>query len=1199
MKISRVRGICLYLRAIEIQGFKSFADKTRLTFERDITAIVGPNGSGKSNLSDAILWVMGEQRTRALRGGKMEDVIFGGTEKRGALGFAQVSLILDNSAGIFEVEQDEVTITRRYYRSGESEYYINRESCRLRDIHELLMDTGLGRDGYSIIGQGRIAEIVGNKSTDRREIFEEAAGISRYRYRKEESERKLARTDENLLRINDKVDELELQIEPLRNQAAAARKYLDLRAELKDMEVSVWMETLDRLKEQNETVQRDYAAAQENLAGAQRELDRLYSESENIAAKMREQDVQAEAMRERVSEAERQCAAAESDAAVLRANLTSGSESIARMRLEVSEQGDRVQTLRDQIAAGQERLNAITEEKCAITKAMEDTVAEISVNTADAGAADQAFAALLERENAAAALLAERRTAITMLADQSQTLLDRESAIQTASVDANEKRSALEQELEEKAAVLNAAREDVQKYTERRRDRAQAAQQAEHTLREAEAKLSGVTVDLRAAQSRLQMLEDLERGYEGYSKAVKTVMRESERGVLRGIHGPVANLVKADDRYALAVETALGASMQHIIVDTQRNGAAAIELLKKRDGGRATFLPLDTIRPQHLNEVPSGAAGYIGVAADLVRCDARYQDIVRNLLGRTVVAETLNHAIAISRSSGNRYRIVTLDGQVVNAGGSLTGGSAARGSGIISRANEVARLRTSSARLAEDKNAAEQTVLECGDALENARVLLDTATERYDMAQTALQHAAREETQVRLLLDAANAALEDQETSLKKIREEQEQHDARIRDARDAAAEAEQALEKVRAERAESADGRERFDRRRQELAELLAKQRAESASLDVERETIENSLQQIDALFQELSDDREARLSAITEAENNTALLQTQLREKESAIAALQTQIEQRRAALASGQSRRMELEGMRTRADKQVQEQNRALLDIQGLVSRFEQKKLAADMEEKQLLDKLWDSYELSHSAAQQLRKPIESMNKANRRVAELRRSISALGTPNLGAIEEYDRVNTRYSFLTEQREDVLKAKRELTGIINEITGEMETIFRREFTNIDEEFRKTFLELFGGGKAQLVLEDPENVLDCGIDIRVQPPGKAVSAISLLSGGEKAFVAIALYFAILKVRPTPFCVMDEIEAALDEANVARFAAYMRTISKNTQFLVITHRRGTMEEADHLFGVTMQEKGVSRVIALSLDEATKTAEKEK
>lgn len=1188
----------MYLRAIEIQGFKSFAEKTRLTFDRDITAIVGPNGAGKSNLSDAILWVMGEQRTRTLRGGKMEDVIFGGTEKRGALGFAQVSLILDNSAGLFSIEQDEVTITRRYYRSGESEYYINREACRLRDIHELLMDTGLGRDGYSIIGQGRIAEIVGNKSTERREIFEEAAGISRYRYRKEESERKLARTEENLLRINDKVDELELQIEPLRNQAAAARKYLDLRAELKDMEVSVWMETLDRLKAQNETVQRDYATAQENLAGAQRDLDRLYAESENIAAKMREQDIQAETLRERVSELERMSAAAESDAAVLRANLTTGSETIARMRLEVSEQGDRVQALREQIAAAHARLDEISGEKEALSDSVADTVAAMEANSADAGAADQAFAAILERENAAAALLAERRTAITMLADQSQSLLDRESALQSASAEAGERRSALEQELAQKTDALNAAREDVQKYTDRRRERAQNAHQAEQTLREAEAKQSGVTVDLRAAESRLQMLEDLERGYEGYSRAVKTVMRESERGALRGVHGPVANLVKADDRYALAVETALGAAMQHIVVDTQRNGAAAIELLKKRDCGRATFLPLDTIRPQHLNDVPSGAAGYVGIAADLVRCDARYQDIVHNLLGRTVVAETLSHAISMARGTGNRVRIVTLDGQVVNAGGSLTGGSAARGSGIISRANELARLRTTVERLASEKEKSEQIVLECGSALDNARTLLDTATERYDMAQTALQKASRDETQVRLLLDAARAAMEDQERTLSEILAEQDQHQQRILQARNAADEAEAALEAVRNERAERADGRERFDRRRQELAEQLAQLRAESASLDAERETIETSLNQIDSLFHELRDDREARLSAITEAENNTALLQQQLHEKEGVVAALQTQIEERRTALSAGQTRRMELEGMRTRADKQVQEQNRALLDMQSLVSRFEQKKLAADLEEKQLLDKLWDSYELSHSAAQQLRKPIESMNKANRRVAELRRSISALGTPNLGAIDEYERVNTRYTFLTEQREDVLKAKRELTGIIGDITGEMEAIFRREFTNIDEAFRKTFLELFGGGKAQLVLEDPDNVLECGIDIRVQPPGKAVSAISLLSGGEKSFVAIALYFAILKVRPTPFCVMDEIEAALDEANVARFAAYMRTISKNTQFLVITHRRGTMEEADHLFGVTMQEKGISRVIPLSLDEAAKTVAKE-
>ena len=1184
----------MYLRALEIQGFKSFADKTRLTFEQDITAIVGPNGAGKSNIADAILRVMGEQRTRTLRGGKMEDVIFGGTETRGKLGFAQVSLILDNSAGMLPLEQDEVTITRRYYRSGESEYFINREGCRLRDINELLMDTGLGRDGYSIIGQGRISEIIAGKSNDRREIFEEAAGISRYRYRKEEAERKLARTEENLLRINDKVDELELQIEPLRQQAAAARRYLDLRAELKDLEVSVWMETLDRLREQNETVQRDYAAARDNLQGAQRELERLYAEAERYAGQMREQDVEAERLRERLSDTEREAATAESDAAVLRANMQTNAESIARLRLEASEQADRVTALREQIAESEARLAAISGEKDALRARAEQIIVEIEANTADAGTADKAFAALLDRENAAAAALAERRTAITMLADQSQALLDRENAIQTASADAAAHSAELEAALEEKNAAHREAAQRLERRQTEQRDRARRAQLCERAARDEQAKLSSLTVDLRATESRLQMLADLERGYEGYSKAVKTVMRERERGALRGVHGPVANLIRTDDRCALAIETALGAAAQHIVVDTQSDGAAAIELLKQRDGGRATFLPLDTIRPMSLSDVPRQARGYVGVAAELVSCEARYTDIIQNLLGRTVVADTLRNAIAIARGTGNRVRVVTLDGQVVNAGGSLTGGSAARGSGILSRANELKRLRQTQQRLSEEKRQCEARLAEAEDALETARTLLETAQASAEEARDALHAAERARTQCALLLDAARAAMEEQGRSIAAVRAEQLEHQNRIEAARAEADRAEQALADARRARSESADGRERFDQRRRALAESLAAVRADEASLDAERETIERTVQQIDGLFRELADDRAARLQQITEAESGAAALQRQLQEREARLAALRARADQQRQDLAAGSARRLELEGMRTRADKQAQEQNRALLDMQGLVSRFEQKKLAADMEEKQLLDKLWDSYELSHTAAQAVRTPIESMSKANRRMAELRRGIGALGTPNLGAIDEFDRVNERYTFLTGQRDDVLKAKRELTGIITDVTAEMEEIFRREFHNIDEAFRKTFLELFGGGRAALVLEDPEHVLDCGIDIRVQPPGKSVSTISLLSGGEMAFVAIALYFAILKVRPTPFCVMDEIEAALDEANVARFAAYMRTISKNTQFLVITHRRGTMEEADHLFGVTMQEKGVSRVIGLSLDEAAKT-----
>ena len=1177
----------MYLKALEIQGFKSFPDKTRLNFDQEITAIVGPNGSGKSNISDAILWVMGEQRTKTLRGGKMEDVIFGGTEKRSPMGFAQVSLILDNSTGIFDTENTEVMITRRYYRSGESEYYINREACRLRDINELLMDTGLGRDGYSIIGQGRIAEIVSGKSNERREIFEEAAGISRYRYRKEESERKLARTEENLLRINDKVDELEMQVEPLRKQAETAKKYLHLRDELKSAEVSVWMETLDRLHAQAETVNHDYQTAKENLAGAQRELEQLYAASENIAQKMREKDLESERTREQISEAE-------SAAAVVRTNLQNSADSIARLRVEVSEQADRASALQAQIDAQQQRLEQIEREKAQHAQQIDAVLEDIERNAASSGEAERAYTELLARESAQSSALAECRTRITLLADKSQELLDQENAIVTAAAEAAERLAALEAQAQKKQTAQQQTQSACDALRTQQREKTQHLSACEQALAKQQERLSGLTVDLRSTESRIRMLTEMEKDFEGYNRAVKAVMHAAEKGTLRGVRGPVANLIKTGDRYALAIETALGAAAQNIVVETQNCGAQAIELLRRRDTGRATFLPLDTIRPMHLNSVPDQEPGYVGVADTLVTCAAAYRDIVSNLLGRTVVAETMKDAIAISKRYDHRYRIVTLDGQLVNAGGSLTGGSAAKGSGILSRANELKRLRETLDALTLEK---QQCALELEDAqaaLDTAHAQLDTVQAQLEQAVEMLHRAQSEAAQVVLLKSAAQETIAGQNASIDACRAQQKTNQERIAAARADAASAEETLARLRAERDQSELGRGAFDRRRQELADRLAGLRAETASLEAERETILRTTQQIHDLFEEMAGDRKARLDQIAQAETGTQQLQQTLQMHERRLAELRQRAETLRSDLAACSSRKLELEGQRTRTDRDAQARNRDLLDMQGLVSRFEQKKLSADMEEKQILDKLWDNYELSRTAAEALRQPIENMTKASRRIAELRRGIGALGTPNLGAIDEFTRVNTRYTFLTGQRDDILKAKRELTGIIADVTGEMEGIFTTQFQAIDQAFRQTFLELFGGGKAALVLEDPEHVLDSGIEIKVQPPGKALSTLSLMSGGEMAFVAIALYFAILKVRPTPFCVMDEIEAALDEANVTRYVQYMRRLAKSTQFLVITHRRGTMEEADHLFGVTMQEKGVSRIIELSLDEAAKT-----
>ncbi|MBQ9249639.1 MAG: AAA family ATPase [Oscillospiraceae bacterium] len=1004
----------MYLRALEIQGFKSFPDKTRLTFEKDITAIVGPNGSGKSNISDAILWVMGEQRSKALRGSKMEDVIFGGTEKRNALGFAQVSLIIDNSAHIFDYEGSEVMLSRRYYRSGDSEYFINKESVRLKDIHSLLMDTGLGRDGYSIIGQGRIAEIVSSRSTDRREVFEEAAGISRFRYRKEEAERKLQRTDENLLRINDKIEELELQVGPLQKQAETAKRYLVLRDQLRVQEISVWMATLDRLRAQADSVQLEFSQAQQDLERAKASLEALYASSGSITERMHQKDVESEQARERLSATDAAAAACESEAAVLRANVQSSTEQLERLRRDIAERDRRAEEIRASIGEGESRIAEIEKELAA-----------------------------LAQETA-----------------QNNNVLD-----------------GCRMKLKNREAMVE-----------------QLSQQA-----------TSLEVEGRSMDSRINMLSEMEKDYEGYSRAVKTVMREAQRGNLKGVHGPVANLLRADEECALAIETALGAAAQNIVIDTQNDGRQAIEMLKRMDAGRATFLPVDTIRGSVMKDAPERDPGFVGIAYELVRFDPRYDQIFANLLGRTVVAETLGDAVHMSKANGNRLRIVTLDGQMINAGGSMTGGSSARNTGILSRANELEKLKKQRARSAEQEK-------KCAAELAQARS--GVAAVRYQL----------------------DMALEDQ--------------------------------------------------------AEL----RSRSASFEAEWKTTKNSVQQFTLLLESLTGDSETQQRALEAAGRQIESFKSRLVEKEQQLTEIREKSAGIRAEIAEISQKKLELEGKRTRAEKETQERNAQILELERQAARIEQKKLAADLEEKQLLDKLWDNYELSHSAAAAVRQPVENLQKANKEIHDLRRQISALGTPNIGAIEEYDRVNTRYQFLSEQRDDVEKAKKELEEIIGEITGEMKEVFLTRFQEIDKCFRETFLELFGGGRAALALEDEDNVLECGIEIKAQPPGKALSNISLLSGGEMAFVAIALYFAILKVRPTPFCVMDEIEAALDEANVTRFAEYMRRMADKTQFLVITHRRGTMEEADLLYGVTMQEKGVSTVIELDLEEAQKTIE---
>ncbi len=1184
----------MYLKSLEIQGFKSFPDKTVLTFGEDITAIVGPNGSGKSNISDAIRWVMGEQSSKALRGGKMEDVIFGGTQQRKQTGYAEVSLVLDNSEGIFALEETEVMVTRRYYRSGESEYYINRRSCRLRDVNELFMDTGLGREGYSIIGQGRIDEILSVKSQDRREIFEEAAGISKFRHRKEESERRLERTEENLVRINDKIAELELQVEPLREQAEKAKKYLTLRDELRGLEVSLWMEQLDRLRAGNAKLMTDYAQAVSQRDAAAQAQENLYARTEELQTRLRDREQNAENLREKRTEQENRRAEADSRIAVLKSRQQGNEDTIRRLNIELGDQQGREDSISAQIAQREQRITEIKTEKT-------ELYAQLSQREQEAGGITQQVDALsadreeLRRQQAVETDAAnDAKALLSALAAASQELLDRDTALRNMLHETTEQLETARQTAQ-RNRELQAQQEEKRQEAKNRIDAWKLkAQNRQRRAEQLSAQVNQLRVEDNTLRSRIKMLTEMEKVYEGYSKAVKQVMGEVKRGGLTHIRGPVAGLISVPDSYTVAIEIALGGAMQNLVVDREEDGKRAINWLKRRDAGRATFLPLSVIRPNVLREQGlEQEPGFVGIASDLVKYDAEYKDLFANLLGRVVIAEDMDGAIQIANRYHHRFRIVTLDGQVLNPGGSMTGGSVSRNAGILSRANELKRLRTQEAGLQADLTKVEGQFVEERRQAEKLSYQVEAAGGELRQVEDELLRLTTAAEHDRQTIADLEVRIENTKRDLALLGSRSGQNEEEIAAARTRIQEKEEKAAALQGQEAEKSAAYDELMKQGAAVNDAISGLKLQIATLDTEAETSQSALEQLRQLQIDLSGDRESRLSMIESLTGDNAALELELQREQDALAEILSQKAALEEQLAALNQEKLDLEAERSRLDRDSRDKNNELLNLEREVSALEQKKTAAATEENQLLDKLWDNYELSHSVAQQVRFELESVAKATRRVSELKRSISALGNVNVGAVEEFERVNGRYTYLIEQRDDVTRSKDELLTIIGGLTREMETIFREEFKKIQAAFSTTFLELFGGGRANLELEDPEDILNCGIEIKVQPPGKALKVITLLSGGEKAFVAIALYFAILKVRPTPFVVMDEIEAALDDSNVVRFARYMRTMTAHTQFIVITHRRGTMEEADVLYGVTMQEQGISRMLTINLNEAEK------
>jgi len=1183
----------VYLKALEIQGFKAFPDKTVLNFAEDITAVVGPNGSGKSNISDAIRWVMGEQSAKALRGGRMEDVIFSGTEGRPQRNMAEVTLILDNTEHIFpSMEESEVSVTRRYYRSGESEYYINRQSVRLRDVTELFMDTGLGREGYSIIGQGKIDEILSAKSGERREIFEEAAGISKFRHRKEEAERKLQRTEENLVRINDKISELELQVDPLRDQAEKARQFLILRDELRLLEISVWLEKLDELKTGVRKLESDLHSAEAERDQAKGALDTLYAEGERCGALMQEKDMEAERLRSEAAGLDSRSAEAESAVAVLESGIAHQQENIERARLELEETDSRAGGLETQ-AAEQEALAEELERRAVeLNAALDALLAEARTAAEQAGDEQRQAEALRAKEAICVAAAADARAEAAAIDAENGQIEARKAAVETEI-------TAMEQQLEDTRAQAKSNRRAL----EDARDEATAVSNiiAGHTLRMEERRKKTaaahenrvkLTMDVGALEDRIRLLTEMEQEYAGFNKAVKTVMQA--KGSLRGIHGPVASLIKTDSKYSLAIEIALGAGLQNIVVDREEDAKGAIHFLKQRDAGRGTFLPLTAIRGDELNRKGvEEEFGFVGLASRLVQFDPKYQNIFHSLLGRTVIVEDLDCGIAMARKYQNAFRIVTLDGQVINRGGSMTGGSTSSSAGVLSRAAELEQL---GGRI----GAMREKLAQARSAEETANRELSAA--QYELETAESQRRAAEDEVLKLEGDKKHfdILLRSLEENLEHLEGELESLSGRLTDNQARAASAEKRMEQQEAEAAalrakadEALSGQSELLERSGALAEEITAKKTEIAAVTAQRESALRIAEDRRTLAADLTGDRAQKEAALRSYQAAIDAARSKIAGHRAVLETLAAEAEGLRERISALTQEKIELEAQRTAKNRAIQERNEMLLNLDRAVSHLTQKLSTSAMEEKQILDRLWDTYELSHSDAQAQRIELESVNKAGRRIGELKRAISALGNINIGAIEEFERVNTRYTYLTDQRNDVEKAKEELNGIIEEITNRMTVIFAEQFKLLSESFQTTFTELFGGGTARLELEDEKDILGCGIEIKAQPPGKTLKTISLLSGGEKAFVAIALYFSILKVHPTPFCVMDEIEAALDDANVTRYARYMRSLAGKTQFIVITHRRGTMEEADVLYGVTMQEQGVSKILTINLNDMAK------
>ena len=1188
----------MYLKKLEIQGFKSFADKISLDFSSGITSVVGPNGSGKSNIADALRWVLGEQSARILRGSKMEDVIFAGTEHRKPLGFAEVTITLDNSDHSLPIEYTEVTIARRVFRSGESEYLINKTPCRLKDINELFLDTGIGKDGYSIIGQGRVDEILSTKSEDRRLIFEEASGIMKYKTRKMEAEKKLELTRQNLLRINDIISELEVQLEPLKQQSEAAKKYLSLSSELKKLEVTLFIQNIDRLKQRLQDELSVYEQLKQNYEKEKNKLMQLENFNNDALLKLKELDDLLECTRHDYFSAEAEIERLSSEIKVnaekiynlqtnnekLRVEIDEISKKIDNFDIELEKRSKKIAYLNDQLHKYNFKLEESQKKLDEIIKLLDENEQFI----------EKQKAFILDSLD----ISSEKKTLINnnnnFIANIDKTISKIDKEIEALKLDKDKENMKKENEDE----IIANANLQINKNSNQINSLKKRKQELENDINQLREAQNKIASDISYRQSRKKILIEMENNLEGYSKAVRNLLQATKANIFdgRGIHGALAQLIKTKSRYETAIEMALGSSLQNIVTEDEEAAKRAIQFLKQQKYGRATFLPLTFIKGRfiekhHLDKV-SQMTGFCGVASELVICDSIYNEVVSNLLGRVIIADNLDNAVLMAKATANNYKIVTLEGDVLNPGGAITGGSIdIKNTGLLSRAREIEDLENyiQDAQVKYDKinNQLMLHIKDCEET-ENAIRQLELQNRENEMIKVKAESSLKQIYENIKRISSRVEILKSDKVQLLKQKqnacEEKERLEKELQELEDAI---ELAKKSIMEYQEKNKDKQIQRDELHKEINDYKVSVASIKESIYAAEEYLKNAEYEKELLIKQ----KNKKILEIDKNNDEYEKVMTTNKALELAIEKKQKEKAGRTFEMDKIAEEKAMLQNDVENARLQYSETTKNINQMNEDMTKAEVKLAKIESEVEAYKNRMWDLYNITYSNAKDFIAEIENIAAAQRKINDIRKNIEELGPVNVSAIEDYVKTRERYEFMKGQKEDLEKSEQKLHKVITELTLSMKKQFVEQFNLINKNFNEVYNELFEGGKACLILDDTENVLECGIEIQVQPPGKKLQNMMLLSGGERAFTAIALLFAILRLRPAPFCILDEIEAALDDANVYRFSKYLRKYCKDTQFIVITHRKGTMEGSDMLYGVTMEEHGVSKVVSLKLEKS--------